>query len=413
MSTSTFNINMTKRERHRKLRSGEVVAQVRWVLNYKDPKSGQRVQLFFERQKEAIAKRNAIQAAVETRTYVPAREMITVADAVALWLEGRRGEVKGQTLHGYEQGARYISDPVLVGANPAQRRAYTESGVIPEGAVLKPTLGAIKIDRLGTADIRAWHKLISQEVGVASASRARKYLSSALALAAEDLGIRPPMMPSRLKGAPKVKKAILTSAQIVELLAVAEADPEKGAYVAFPFLAGTRPSEQLALQWEDIDFETGVIRIRRMQEMGGAVCEVTKTEAGCRTIPIPTRLRAMLLAWQAVCPQREGEPHRVFPGLGARQAWPQPRVGGGGTLLYSNFRSRIWAPLLKKAGVPYVTPHSARHSFISMLQAEGVEVGLVAKIAGHASPAVTLSHYTQAVRGGEIALAAIDRAYAA
>ncbi|NEU14860.1 site-specific integrase [Methylobacterium sp. BTF04] len=411
--TTSFNINVTKRDRHRKLRSGEVVTNTRWVLNYKDPKSGQRVQLFFERQKEAIAKRNAIQAAVETRTYVPAREMITVAEAVALWLEGRRGEVKNQTLHGYEQGARYISEPLLVGATPAQRRAYTETGHIPVGALLKPTLGEIKIDRLGTADIRTWHKMLSREVGPSSASRARKYLGSALALAAEDLGIRPPTMPSRLKGAPKVKKAILTSNQIVELLAIAQNDPEKGVYVAFPFLAGTRPSEQLALMWEDVDFETNVILIRRMQEMSGVVCEVTKTEAGRRSIPMPTRLRSMLLAWRAICPWREGEPRRVFPGLGVRRTWPQPRVGGGGTLLYSNFRSRIWAPLLKRAGVPYVTPHSARHSFISMLQAEGVEVGLVAKIAGHASPAVTLSHYTQAVRGGEVALAAIERAYAA
>ncbi len=72
----------------------------------------------------------------------------------------------------------------------------------------------------------------------------------------------------------------------------------------------------------------------------------------------------------------------------------------------------MWAPLLKRAGVPYVTPHSARHAFISILQAEGIEVGLVAKIAGHKSPAVTLSHYTQAVRGGEAASSAIDRAFA-
>ena len=150
-----------------------------------------------------------------------------------------------------------------------------------------------------------------------------------------------------------------------------------------------------------------------MQEVDGTLSEVTKTAAGRRSIPMPARLRAMLLAWKARCPQREGEPARVFPGLGTRQTWPLPRTGGGGPLLYSNFRSRIWAPMLKRAALPYVTPHSARHSFISILQAEGVEVGLVAKIAGHASPVVTLGHYTQAVRGGEIALAAIDRAYAA
>ena len=54
---------------------------------------------------------------------------------------------------------------------------------------------------------------------------------------------------------------------------------------------------------------------------------------------------------------------------------------------------------------------SARHSFVSTLQAQGVEVGLVAKLAGHANPAVTLGHYTQAVRGGAGALALLDAAY--
>jgi integrase len=122
-------------------------------------------------------------------------------------------------------------------------------------------------------------------------------------------------------------------------------------------------------------------------------------------------LREMLLEWRPRCPQRPGEPHRVFPGLGQRQPWPLPRVSGGGALLYSNFRSRMWAPALKRLGLPAVTPHSARHCFISTLQAHGIEVGLVAKLAGHSSAVVTLGHYTQAVRGGEAAVAALERAY--
>jgi integrase len=89
-----------------------------------------------------------------------------------------------------------------------------------------------------------------------------------------------------------------------------------------------------------------------------------------------------------------------------------PRVGGGGAMLYSNFRSRMWAPALKRLGLPPVTPHSARHCFISTLQAHGIEVGLVAKLAGHSNAVVTLGHYTQAVRGGEAAVAALERAYA-
>ena len=49
--------------------------------------------------------------------------------------------------------------------------------------------------------------------------------------------------------------------------------------------------------------------------------------------------------------------------------------------------------------------------FISTLHAQGIEVGLVAKLAGHANATVTLAHYTQAVRGGEVAIEALERAY--
>jgi hypothetical protein len=45
------------------------------------------------------------------------------------------------------------------------------------------------------------------------------------------------------------------------------------------------------------------------------------------------------------------------------------------------------------------------------MQAQGIEVGLVAKLAGHASPNVTLSHYTQAVRNGDAAVKALEEAY--
>jgi integrase len=90
-----------------------------------------------------------------------------------------------------------------------------------------------------------------------------------------------------------------------------------------------------------------------------------------------------------------------------------PRKGGGGPLLYWNFLKRYWQPAFEKAALPYVTPHSARHSFISTMQAQGVEVGLVAKLAGHANPTVTLGHYTQAVRGGSEAMEALERAYIA
>jgi integrase len=407
------SVAITKRERRRKRQDGTFVVHTRWVVNYREPGSEKkRRQLFFDKQKDAQARRNQIIAEIETGSYSEERtRAVTVREIVRRWLESRDGEVKDGTMEGYRRATRNIVGPLLVGT-AQQRTRFALTKKQPEATKTMPLLGDFKVQDLTTSDIRSWHKTLVAEVGWYSANRAKMFLVSVLALAAEDLNIRPPAMPSNLgRGKPKVKKTLLTTEQVSKLIQHARKDRERGLYVAFPFLAGTRPSEQLGLLWEDVDFDANVIHIRRMQERDGSITNLTKTTAGTRDVPMGSLLRGLLLEWKIACPRRDGDLHRVFPGLGNPQPWPLPRVGGGGPLLYWNFRRRFWAAKLQKLGLPMVTPHSARHWFISTLQAQGIEIGLVAKIAGHSNANVTLGHYTQATRGGENAAAALERAF--
>ena len=406
-----LNINITKRVRRRKLTSGAFVHQTRYVLNYRDLKTGQRRQEFFERAKDAQERRSEFLGEFASGSYVDARTVPTIANAVEHWLADRTGKVKANTLAGHRIVVAHIRGPWLAGSRE-QRAAWAATGKVPKGALLLPMLGKIKLTDLTTAMIRGWHHDVVEHCGAYTANRAASLLRSILALAEEDFGVRAPAMPSNLaRRRTKEKKAILTPDQIAAVVNAARRDPEHGIYYAFPFLSGTRPSEQLGLLWDEVDFERGVIRICRIQERDGSLTEMTKTEAGKREIPMCPTLRALLLDWRVRCPRRHGELHRVFPGPGRLQPWPKPRLGGGGPLLYQNYRHRYWEPVFERLRLPYVTPHSARHSFISTLQAQGIEVGLVAKLAGHASAVVTLGHYTQAVRGGEAAVAALERAY--
>ena len=52
-----FSVKITRRVRSRKLDSGMKVEYLRYVLNYKDPKTGKRRQEFFDRQKDAQARK--------------------------------------------------------------------------------------------------------------------------------------------------------------------------------------------------------------------------------------------------------------------------------------------------------------------------------------------------------------------
>jgi integrase len=271
-------------------------------------------------------------------------------------------------------------------------------------------LGPLKLSELTTAIIRHWHRTLCSQVGNYTAKAAKKHLRSALALAAEDFELRVPAMPThRGRGTPKRRKRILTPAEVGQLLRAAQADQFKGIYYAFPFLTGVRPGEQLALQWEDVDFRANVIRIHRTQLFDGSVSELTKTAAGTREIPISPLLRAILLKWQQACPADQSGQGRVFPCLGLLTCPTHKKRGT--PLSYANFVGNYWRPVFRALGLPYVTPHSARHAFISTLQASGIEIGLVAKLAGHADPAVTLSHYTQPVRDGSRAVVALEAAY--
>ena len=103
----------------------------------------------------------------------------------------------------------------------------------------------------------------------------------------------------RVRG--KAKKKLLTPEQIAMVIAAAKADPERGVYVATPFLTGMRAGEMLGLRWGDIDFERNEIHVRRVQENNGKTFNATKTEAGMRTIPMGATLRDMLLKWGQRC----------------------------------------------------------------------------------------------------------------
>jgi integrase len=142
----------------------------------------------------------------------------------------------------------------------------------------------------------------------------------------------------------KARKAVLTSDEVALVIAAVRDDLDKGVCVAFPFLAGTRPSEQLGLMWDDVDFEANLIRIRRIQLRDGALSEFTKTAAGRREIPMSPMLREILLAWRVRCPRKDGVLERVFPAPGVPRAWPLPREGGGGPLSYGGTSASAIGP---------------------------------------------------------------------
>jgi len=390
----------------RKQRNGEVVVLDRYILNYSDPLTRKRKSQFFETRKEAEGEQQRLYKAVGEGSPLDPNQSPTIAEAVQHWLGHCEGRVVPQTIKSYKEVAgRYIVGPALEGPREA-KKAYTETKVVPEGTRLVSMLGGLRMAELTTAQIRSWHQTVLKLSTPYMARYSRKLLSTVLALAGEDFGMKVALMPRRLGAEHRKKERVLLKQDHVKAIFEAALIERYGLYYIFLFLTGVRPGEMLGLVWEDLDFDSSVINIRRTQTVKGQIKPFPKTAAGQRVIPMVPLLRKMLLDWKDLCPAREGFPCRVFPALGSKD-----NGRGGGPMLLSNFRHRLWKPLLRRLGLPPATPYVTRHLVISNLQAQGVEVGIVAKIAGHANPQITLQHYTHQVRENAGVMDKLNTAY--
>lgn len=110
------------------------------------------------------------------------------------------------------------------------------------------------------------------------------------------------------------------------------------AYLTTAFTTGMRVGELLALSWDDVDFDAGVIRVRHSlkREHGTLLIGDLKTQSSKRTMQMPAAVAAARLAapdWQdcglVFCSPRNGRPkwHSLVDGTFKRLC-EQAGIGG-------------------------------------------------------------------------------------
>ena len=142
-------------------------------------------------------------------------------------------------------------------------------------------------------------------------------------------------------------------------------------------LVRLRPSEALALTWEDIGERT--ILVERALSLGEV--KGTKTRSS-RTVRLVGPLKADLNAFR----MQLGVPNQDEPIFSARSGGYWSDNG------WRNWRQRVFHPAAEAAGIANVRPYDLRHSFVSLLIAEGRSIVDVARQAGH-SPTMALDTY--------------------
>lgn len=171
-----FNPTITKRTRKRQLKSGELVRQQRYFVNYRYPNTGTRKLPSFATKRLAEAFRADLMAQVSDGSFIEPGRVPTIREAVDHWLEQRSLEVKPSILRSYRRIVKLITRPLLEGT-AKERCDYDITGN-------KPHMTSCLLKILGDARY--------------SANRSLSTLKSVLALCEEDFGVRSPVIPTNL-----------------------------------------------------------------------------------------------------------------------------------------------------------------------------------------------------------------------
>ena len=150
-------------------------------------------------------------------------------------------------------------------------------------------------------------------------------------------------------------------------------------------LIGMRPEEVCGLRWaEDVDLDVETLTIANVRTLvwtvnGGQVIEKEpKTDAGNRTLPLPSSVAAALRAFEAT-----QAAERLAAG-DAYQASDYVLVDELGQPFKTDQLRRAAYRLMKRAGVRRVRLYDARHACLTYLAVSGVPAPIVGAWAGHA-----------------------------
>ena len=157
-------------------------------------------------------------------------------------------------------------------------------------------------------------------------------------------------------------------------------------FLQISFFTGMRTGELMALKWDDINFVSKTITIRRSIR-SGTLRETTKT-GKTRTIDmLPVVEEAILRAKQRTYLRNSF----IF-------------ISSTGTCYTDSgfIRKGTWANALKLCGLDYRALYQTRHTFASNMISAGEDILWVSQMLGHSNLQVTLTVYAKFIKTNKV-----------
>jgi integrase len=162
---------------------------------------------------------------------------------------------------------------------------------------------------------------------------------------------------------------------------------------------GMRKGEILALEWGNIDLQTGVIMVNKNQcytPERGIYIDTPKTKKSNRSLKVPIEvvdLMKRFREWQAKYSTSLGNKWNDSDRLFFRS---------DGLPLINSYPNEFMRNFCQSHDLPEVTVHGCRHTSASLLINSGVDVKTVQATLGHSSASVTLNIYAHSFEAAQV-----------
>jgi integrase len=344
----------------------------RWEAKYTaHTADGPKRRTLYGKTRKEVADKLARALADRASGYTFDTENMTVGEYLDRWLnDSDKGSVRTSTYERHEQIVRLH---------------------------LNPAIGRVKLSKLTPAHVQGLYRdKLDSGLSPATVQKIHAVLHKALAQA-----LKWNMIPRNATDAVKAPRPApeemypLSPEEASKLMEAAHGDKLEALYI-LAVQTGMRQGELLALKWEDVDLNRGVIHVRRtLVRNGGRIAlGEPKTKNSRRPVNFTgAAVKALKthLEQQLEDIERLGDLYcddgLVF-------------TSGVGTLINpSNLRRRSFAPLLQRARLPQIRFHDLRHTCATLLLSRNTNPRLVQALLGHATVAITLDTYSHIIPG--------------
>jgi len=257
---------------------------------------------------------------------------------------------------------------------------------------IRPAIGARILASLSPLEIQAAYQvMIDRKLSPRTVRYAHAVLRAAIRQAIRwQLLLNDPTQGVELPREQCREMSVLTTGQARSFLRTASHSPQ-GCIFAVALTTGMRPSEYLALRWQDIDWErrtVSVVRTLHKNEGQWAFAD-TKRVRSRRVVKLQEWVLRLLLKLKGKT--KEAGVESLHDSVFSDLIFTTPR---GEPINEEYLVRKHFKPILREAGLPNIRLYDLRHTSATLALTVGVPPKVVSEQLGHASAAFTLDTYS-------------------